>query len=324
MTNRIYRTCTLCKQRKRTIIKNKDFVCKSCRGFKRRVLKKLTTHTGKENFPYTINDIDLEILLCLEKEALTAKQLSTDLKLPLSSMYKRISRLCIGGFLDKIDSLYFITERTKKVILNFKGWDFNWIFSRNKNNNEKQRTLRFHALQGRYIIEKPPNNYEKYLNKYLKIPVGRNRKLTGFKFEMSNCLVTFYNPTSISVTLPDIFIPEIDENHVGEGYSKIGILIDVVADKLHKLFPGLKISSFYSFGISNQHIAIRNSKYAQKYHELNHCHLNKDGLLTDLSDGFWELEATNSQTAGKDINKAINMELKHDEKTAKNCAKTKK
>ncbi len=301
---RAYRICSKCKTKKRTSIKKHIFVCKRCRGFIRRIT---STIKGSENFPKdSLDEKDVSILFCLKEEGLTIRGISEKIKLPLSSTYKRISNLDEGGFIKKDDLICKLTPRTKRQLINLKGWDLDWLFVRNKKN--KGRALRFHTFQGKFIVESPPVNYERYLNKYIKIPVGRNKELTGFQLEIGSCIIVFYNPRSISVTFPDVLVDSLNVHHVAEGYSKLGCAIDSLVRKLESLFPGLKIDSFCPFHLDNQHIAIRDSLYAKKYFEKNGGHLNENNIITDKSHGHFELEAVNPLSAGGDIEECLRRE----------------
>jgi DNA-binding MarR family transcriptional regulator len=265
---------------------------------------------GNENFPKDSLDIqDIFIFFGLQEkgEGLNAREISEKVEIPLSSTYKHLSDLEEGGFIEKTDKFYKLTQKTKRQLFNLKGWDLDWLFTRNKSN--KQRVLRFHALQGRLRVISPPRNYEQYLNKYMKIPVGRNKALTGFKLQTNGCLVIFYNPTSISVTFPDVLVDSLEVHRVAEGYCKLSLVIDALVSQLESLFPGLKIDEFIPFDLDNQHIAIKDSKYAKNYFQKNGEPLNENGrIITDRSHGHHELEAVNPVTAGQDIEECLRRE----------------
>lgn len=194
MVIRKYRVCCSCNEKKRTSVLKKEFVCKRCRGFKNRVF---SDFSGKENCPFVLNEKDVLILLNLEKEALPINRLSQLTEIPLSSIYKRISNLEAGGFIYKLDMLYFLTSSAKRKIINLKGWDLNRFLMRKKSN--KSSCLRFHSLQGKLNVLSPPfdylkyfdKNYPEYYNKVIRIAVGRNKKETGFKLKVSHCIVVF-------------------------------------------------------------------------------------------------------------------------------------
>ena len=173
MVFRRYRECGLCKKTKRTSVKNKKFVCKRCRGFKRRLFSQIS---GKENYPYVLEDRDILVLLCLEKEDLSIKQISRRTEIPLSTTYRLVSRLIDGGFIEKKSFLYGSVESIKEKILELKGWDLDSLLLRKKKDNNP--CLRFHKFQGKLAVINPPDNYENYLNKFLKVPVGRKCKAT--------------------------------------------------------------------------------------------------------------------------------------------------
>jgi len=306
MAVRKYRECIYCKQLKRTSLKGDSYICRPCKGFIRRITTQIK---GSENFPKSFLDTqDVFILFYLyEKEAgMNVRTISEEVEMPLSSTYKRLSDLYVGGFVEKIEQLYMITPRTKKQLLNLKGWDLDWLFVRNKSN--KKRVLRFHALQGRLRVISPPKNYEQYLNKYIRIPVGRNKALTGFKFQTNGCIIVFYNPTSISVTFPDVLVDSLSIHNVAKGYCKLSFLIDALVSRLESLLSGLKIDSFVPFDLDNQHIAIKDSKYAEDYFQKNGEPLNENGIITDKSHGHFELEAVNPVTAGQDIEECLRRE----------------
>jgi len=306
MVIRKYRECIYCKQLKRTSLKGDSFICRHCKGFVHRIATQIK---GSENFPrYTLDIQDIFILfyLCEREEGINVRGISEGVEMPLSSTYKCLSDLYDGGFVEKMDRLYIVTQRTKKQILNLKGWDLDWLFVRNKLN--KQRVLRFHALQGKLRVISPPSNYEQYLNKYIRISVGRNKSPTGFKFQTNGCIVVFYNPTSISVTFPDVLVGSLKIHNVAEGYCKLSFLIDALVSRLEFLFSGLKIDSFVPFDLDNQHIAIKDSKYAEDYFQKNGEPLNENGIITDKSHGHFELEAVNPVTAGQDIEECLRRE----------------
>ncbi len=306
MAIRKYRKCDYCKHLKRTSLKGDTFICRPCKGFIRRITMQVK---GSENFPKDYIDTqDIFILFCLyeREEGMGVIGVSESIEMPLSSTYKRLSDLSEGGFVEKIDKLYQVTSRTKRQLLNLKGWDLDWLFIRNKTN--KQRVLRFHALQGKLQVISPPKNYKQYLNKYIRIQVGRNKAFTGFKFQTNGCVIVFYNFTSISVTFPDVLVSSLNVHHVAEGYCKLSFVIDSLVSKLESLFPGLKIDSFVPFNLDNQHIAIKDSKYAKNNFQKNGEHLNENGIITDKSHGHFELEAINPLTAGQDIEECLRRE----------------
>ena len=306
MAIRKYRECIYCKKLKRTSLKGNIFVCRPCKGIVRRITTQIK---GSENFPKCFLDTqDVFILFCLceREEGMGVIRISESVEIPLSSTYKRLSDLNEGGFVEKVDKLYQVTPRTKRQLLNLKGWDLDWLFIRNKIN--KQRILRFHALQGKLQVISPPKNYEQYLNKYIRIFVGRNKAPTGFKLQTNGCIIVFYNSTSISVTFPDVLVSSLNVHHVAEGYCKLSFVIDSLVSKLESIFPGLKIDSFVPFALDNQHIAIKDSKYAKDNFQKNGEYLNENGIITDKSHGHFELEAINSLTAGQDIEECLRRE----------------
>jgi len=303
MVLRKYRECGICGQEKRTSVKYKDFICKRCRGFRKRLFSQIS---GTENYPYVLGDRDFLVLLCLEKGDLPINRISIRTRIPLSTLYKIISRLSGGGFIEKRGMICSLTKSTKQKILDLKGWDLDGLLIRNK--KRARPCIRFHALQGKLSVSSPPRNYSNYLNKYVRIPVGRNKKETGFKLMISNCLIIFYSSTSISICFPDVLVNSLDEHRVAEGYCKIGLLIDSVIEKLERMFNGLKIDWFCPFGLDNQHIAIKDSKYARRYYEENKEFLDDGNLITDKSHGYYELEAVNPKTAGGDIMECLRLE----------------
>ena len=105
-----------------------------------------------------------------------------------------------------------------------------------------------------------------------------------------------------------MLVDPVNEHYVAEGYSKFAFVIDSLVSRLEFLFPGLKIDSFCPFHIDNQHIAIKDSKYAKKYFEKNGGDLNENGIITDKSHGHYELEAINPLTAGRDIEECLRRE----------------
>lgn len=307
MVVRKYRRCIYCKQLKRTALKGNPFICRSCKGFIHRIKAQIK---GSENFPKdSLDTQDIFILFCIYKkeEGKDARQISEEVEIPLSSTYKHLFDLGEGGFVKKIDKFYLVTERTKRQLFNLKRWDLDWIFIRNK--KTKKRVLRFHAIQGRLRVVSSPRNYEQYLNKYIRIPVGRNKALTGFKLQTNGCIVVFYNPTSISVTFPDVLVDSLEVYRVAEGYCKLSLVIDTLVSQLEALFPGLKIDEFVPFDLDHQHIAIKDSKYAKKYFQKNGEPLDENGrIITDKSHGHYELEAVNPVTAGQDIEECLRRE----------------
>ena len=305
------RKCLLCQESKRTSVLQKQFVCKRCRGFRNRLFSQIN---GKENYPHSLDERAIKILFKLESEALPIEKVSSSTEIPVSTAYKIVSRLINGGFIEKKDMLYFLTESAKIKIINLKGWDLERFFVRNK--SEKKPCLRFHALQGKLIVVNSPLDYNKYIdrsypeyfNKVIRIPVGRCKKETGFKLEVSSCLIVFYNPTSISITFPDILIDNLGIHRVAEGYCKLGLFVDTVIEKLEKMFRGLQIDSFYAFGLDNQHIAIKDSKYASRNYKKNRGDLKENKIIIDNSHGHLELEAVNPLTAGQDIEECLRLE----------------
>ena len=308
---RKYRECSLCQNNKRTSVLYKTFICKKCRGFRNRLFSQIN---GKENYPYVLDERDISIFIKLESGALSINKISNLTKIPLSTLYKRISCLIEGEFIEKRDMLYVITDSTKTKLLNFKGWDLNRFLMRNK--SKEKPSLRFHNLQGKLNVISPPLDYQKYFDKYypeyfnkvIRIPVGRSKKETGFKLVVSSCIIVFFNPTSISITFPDILVDNLGIYRVAEGYCKLGLFVDTVIRKLEKMFRGLKIDSFCPFGLNNQHIAIKDSVYAKKYFEKNRGYLNENNIITDRSNNHHELEAVNPQTAGEDIEECLKRE----------------
>lgn len=303
MVFRRYGMCEMCKQTKRTSVKNKGFVCRRCRGFKRRLFSQIS---GNENYPYVLDDRDILVLLCLEKENLPSKLISERTEMPISTTYRVISRLIDGGFIEKKGMLFSLTSSVKDKILELKGWDLESFLLKKKKENGP--CMRFHKFQGKLAVINPPDNYENYLNKFLKIPIGRSRKLNGFKLVVSGCLVVFLSPTAISITLPDVYVNSLNEHRVAEGYCKLGILIDTLIEKLERMFKGLKIDCLCPFEPENQEIAIKDSVYARKYYEKHKDFLNEGKIITDNSHGHHELEAVNPKTAGQDIVECLNME----------------
>lgn len=128
----------------------------------------------------------------------------------------------------------------------------------------------------------------------------------------------FFNPTSISITFPDILVNDLEDCRVAEGYSELGLFIDSVVETLERSFRGLKIDSFCPFGLDNQHIAIKDSVYAKRYYEKNGGYLNENNrIITDQSHNHHELEAIHPQTAGKDIEECLRREKEVVEGTLK-------
>lgn len=320
MVIRQYRVCASCKEKKRTSVLKKEFICKRCKGFKNRLF---SDFSGKEKFPFVLNEKDVLILLNLEKEALPIKKISNLTEIPLSSLYKRLSHLEVGGFIYKTDLLYFLTSSAKRKIINLKGWDLNKFLKRK---SSQSSCLRFHSLQGKLSVLSPTLDYDKYFdknypeyyNKVIRIAVGRNKKETGFKLIVSHCIIVFFNPTSISITFPDILVNDVEDYRVAEGYAKLGLFIDSVIETLQRSFKGLKIDDFCPFGLDNQHIAIKDSVYAKRYYEKNRGYLNENNkIITDQSHKHHELEAIHPQTAGKDIEECLRREKEVLEVTSK-------
>ncbi len=316
MSSRILRQCIVCKTSKRTTTKKENFVCKKCRNFTKKFFSQIR---GVENSLTSFNIFHLQIMLKMADEnSILFKQISSDLMIPKSSAYRYISQLHDGGFIEKVDMVYSLSKKGKKIILNFNRRDLKQAILR----KSYDKPLRFHYLQGKFNVENPPLEYQRYFdrnqpeyyNKVIRIPVGRNKRMKGFKLEISSCIIVFYSPWSIAVTFPDILVCSDNEIYVAEGYCKLGTIIDTVVEKLEDMFRGLKIDSFCPFGITNQHIAIKDSKYAKKYHEKNKTRLNEnDKIITDKSNGHHELEAVDPKTAGYDINECIKREKEAEE-----------
>ena len=264
---------------------------------------------GVENFPYALTEDHIAVMLCLE-EALPAKTISKKARIPTSSTYKLLSQLIQRGIVEKRCVLYSLTRRAKKIVLDLKGWDLDWVFLRKKEGDD--RCLRFHNLQGRFIVSEGIPNYQRCLQKYIKIKVGRARKEMGFKLVIDVAKITVYSSTSIMVMFPDILIPDVTINGVGMGYADLGLQIDILAEKLEQAFPGMKIDSFCPFELDSQHIAIKNSRYAKAYFEKTGGFLKREKIITDKSHGYHELEAVHPKTAGEDVEKCIRLEDEFD------------
>jgi len=134
MVVRKYRECVYCKVLKRTALKGDPFVCRPCKGFIRRITTQIK---GIENFPKNCLDTqDIFILFGIyeKEEGVDARELSEKVEVPLSSTYKHLSDLEEGGFVEKKGKFYHLTLRTKRQLSNLKGWDLDWLFTRNKSN----------------------------------------------------------------------------------------------------------------------------------------------------------------------------------------------
>ncbi len=297
------RECTVCHNKQRTPIKRERFICISCRKQRSRCLSLIK---GTENFPGTILSVDVEVLIGLQEEDLPIKTLSNRIKLPGSSTYRSVSRLLQWGFIEKRDMLLCITDKGKRPFLKLKGWDLKRWFCRNKIYDGK--VLRFHALQGKFNVVTPIQNYHQYVNKCPTFTVGRSKKGTGVKLDIGRYRIQIYNPHSICVFFPDILIPSVNEEGVGEGYCALGWMIDAVAEQLQSMFSGLEIDWFCPFNMDRLEIAIRDSVYARRYFEKYGRFLEKRGIITDKSHGHHELEAINLETAGQDIVGCLRME----------------
>ena len=87
---------------------------------------------GVEKFPFTLDEKHLQVIFCLKEEALSAKEISRRKGMPPSTVYRVISQLTYGGFIDKnleslisslkiifgdeIGSEYFVAYCKEKVI----------------------------------------------------------------------------------------------------------------------------------------------------------------------------------------------------------------
>lgn len=178
--------------------------------------------------------------------------------------------------------------------------------------NKGNICLRFHSLQGKFIVHNPPENYGFLANKFFKFPIGKNKNGIGFKKKVMGAWVIFSSPYSISVTIPDVLIDSSGEHIVAEGYIKLAHFIQDLMDWLEGNIKGLKINTFCPFHLDNQHIAIVNSRYAKNHFIKYNCYYKSDDgkIITDMSHGNHELEAVNPLTAGEDIHRAIEMEHK--------------
>ncbi len=314
MAVRRYRNCTACGKTKRTTTKKETFTCRSCRGFRRLIADKIS---GAEKFPFTLEERHLAIIICLKEESLSVRKISERTVIPLATVYRLISQLSMGGFIQEIGQVYELKEKARIVFPKLERWDLEWLFLRKKEGDS--RKLRFHALQGEFVVSNPPNHFEKYLLKVIRLPVpaetffvGRNKNPTGLKLRVLDCMVVMPSPKFISVTFPYIWVNELGEQMVAQGYCKLGLLIDTLAERLEELFPGLKIDSFHPFDLTYQEIAITNSKYAKKYYEEHGSHLKEEKLKTDKSESF-ETETTKHRTAAEDIIEGIRREKAEDE-----------
>lgn len=308
--SRKYRKCDFCKRDRRTTSKKQRFLCKSCKGG---VLRILESEKGVKNFPQGSPKLkDLIIMDFLnEHPESTVDNIFTDKNIPKSSIYSSLAFLRLNNILTNNGMLYSLTTHGKNIILNLRGQGLNLGVLRNQ--NEDNRGLRFHKLQGMYNVSVPIPNFQNYLNKPLKFgktfPLGRTKSQLGLKFAIDSYMVTICNKSSICVAFPDIIIPEITKEGVGKGYLFIGEMIDNFAEELQRVFNGLVIDSFTPFELSPFHIAIRNSRYAQKYYNKHGEHLRDGNIFTDKSHGKFELEAEGIN-AGQDILQCIQMENK--------------
>ncbi len=300
---RKHKPCVICGVNQRTTHKGERYICRACRGRRGRLLFLIK---GEENFPGRFLPVDIEVLIGLQEEDLPIKTLSNRIKLSLPSTYRAVSRLIPWGYIEKRDMLLCITDKGKRPFIKMNGWDLKRWFNRNKKHNGK--VLRFHALQGRFNVVTPIQNFQQYVNKYPQFTVGRSRSRKGIKLNVARCRVNIYNANSICAIFPDILIPSVDENGVGEGYCALGWMIDAVAEKLQSMFNGLEIDWFCPFSMDRLEIAIRDSVYARRYFEKYGRFLEKGGIITDKSHGHHELEAVNVDTAGHDIAECLRME----------------
>ncbi|MDO8511382.1 MAG: hypothetical protein Q7S55_04410 [Nanoarchaeota archaeon] len=314
MVIRRYRCCTTCGRTKRTTTKREHFICRSCRGFTRFIADKIS---GVEKFPFTLGEKHLAIIICLKEEALSAKKISERTIIPLATVYRLISQLLYGGFIGQAGLIYELKEKTRIIFIKLEEWDLEWLFLRKKEGDP--RKMRFHAIQGEFVVSNPPNDFEKYLLRVFRLPfsaeifcVGRNKNPTGLKFRVLDCSVVMSSPTSISVTFPYIWVNEVGESMVAQGYCKLSLLIDALGTKLEEIFPGLKIDCFNPFNLTYQEIAITDSKYAKRYYEEHGSHLKEEKLKTDKSESF-ETETTQYRTAAEDIVEGIRREKAEDE-----------
>lgn len=303
---RKYRTCNRCGKRIRTTSKDKEFICRHCNKFQ--TAKKIRK-TGVKNYPSTLEKRHMEIMKAIKDEARPIKQIQHITKIPLSSLYRLIKPLQERALVQQLDMIFQLSDHGKRIINNSK-WCLETVHRMRKKPQDK-RVLRFHALQGKYILQKSLPCRKGFLQKFLPMKVGRSSGENGFQFNIGSILINFYNENSISITFPDIYVPSIGEDQVAKGFCELGLMIDYVGKKLEEIFK-LKIDSFCPFEITNMHIAIRHSKFAKNYWETHRKNMNQGNIITDRSDGYHELEAINASTAGQDIITCIRMEKEYE------------
>jgi hypothetical protein len=120
--------------------------------------------------------------------------------------------------------------------------------------------------------------------------------------ELVNCSIMIYSSRKIVVKLPDIYGDD-DEVIAATAMSAIEQLLEAL-----KLEFGIEVNGYELARFTALHLAVLNSTVAEKYILKNGCNFKGKRISVDRSNGIYELEAENADTALEDIEVLVKVE----------------